>query len=112
MVSSDLVAELRAEVARWWETLQRQQQIQRKQAEGKHGLVSPILGAMLGDGPIRMITQGQELTVDMDEKTLGEMQFKDLQVIYLNLEYHMTCTVIYIYTPWSHGREHPRRNAV
>jgi len=35
---------------------------------------------MLGDGPIRMITLGQELTVDMDEKTLAEMQFKELQV--------------------------------
>ena len=37
-------------------------------------------GAMLGDGPIRMITHGQELTADVDEKTLGEMQIKDLQV--------------------------------
>ncbi|XP_041355094.1 ubiquitin carboxyl-terminal hydrolase 34-like isoform X3 [Gigantopelta aegis] len=85
MMSTDLVAELRAEVARWWETLQCQQQVQRKQAEGKHGLVSPILGAMLGDGPIRMITQGQELTVDMDEKTLGEMQFKDLQLVFVSV---------------------------
>lgn len=79
---TDLVAELRAEVARWWEGLHKQQ-MQRHQAEGGKGssLLSPILGAMLGDGPIRMITLGQELTVDMDEKTLGEMQFKDMQVI-------------------------------
>lgn len=82
MQSTDLIAELRAEVARWWENLHKQQ-LQRHQAEGgAHGstLLSPILGAMLGDGPIRIITHGQELTLDMDEKSLGEMQFKDLQV--------------------------------
>lgn len=85
MLSSDLVSELRAEVTRWWELLQKQQQQQRLQLDSanthpNHGLLSPILGAMLGDGPIRMITLGQELTVDMDEKTLSEMQFKDMQV--------------------------------
>nr|KAG5696977.1 hypothetical protein BaRGS_008439 [Batillaria attramentaria] len=84
MLSSDLVSELRAEVTRWWEVLQKQQQQQRQQLDAAHGhhghgLLSPILGAMLGDGPIRMITLGQELTVDMDEKTLGELQFKDMQ---------------------------------
>ena len=49
----------------------------------RSSILTPILGAMLGDGPIRMITLGQELTVDMDEKTLAEMQFKELQVICL-----------------------------
>lgn len=44
-------------------------------------LLTPILGAMLGDGPIRMITQGQELTYEVDEKTLSEMTFKDGQVM-------------------------------
>ncbi|XP_076099132.1 ubiquitin carboxyl-terminal hydrolase 34-like isoform X2 [Mytilus galloprovincialis] len=83
---TDLVAELRAEVARWWEGLHKQQ-MQRHQAEGGKGssLLSPILGAMLGDGPIRMITLGQELTVDMDEKTLGEMQFKDMQLVFVSV---------------------------
>ncbi|XP_048258866.1 ubiquitin carboxyl-terminal hydrolase 34-like isoform X4 [Haliotis rufescens] len=85
MMTTDLVAELRAEVARWWEALQKQQQLQRQQAEGAHGVLSPILGAMLGDGPIRMITQGQELTVDMDEKTLGEMQFKNMQLVFVSV---------------------------
>ena len=46
----------------------------------RSSILTPILGAMLGDGPIRMITLGQELSVDMDEKTLAEMQFKELQV--------------------------------
>lgn len=43
-------------------------------------LLTPILGAMLAEGPVRMITQGQELTSDLDEKSLAEMQFKDNQV--------------------------------
>ncbi len=103
MLSTDLVAELRAEVARWWSTVRKQQQKRRQGPEaststagntgpgapvpgpgeaGPHGasILTPILGAMLGDGPIRMISLGQELSTDMDEKTLGEMQFKDNQV--------------------------------
>ena len=95
MLSSDLVAELRAEVTRWWEGVQRRHQQRQEEAQQQGGsgtqgaaavsaasgsILTPILGAMLGDGPIRMITQGQELSADMDEKTLGEMQFKDCQV--------------------------------
>ena len=61
---------------------QQQQQQAGRQGDGPSGgtMLTPILGAMLGDGPIRMITQGQELTSDVDEKTLAEMQFKDMQV--------------------------------
>ncbi|KAL3873492.1 hypothetical protein ACJMK2_036602 [Sinanodonta woodiana] len=86
MSSTDLIAELRAEVARWWESLQKQT-VQQQDAEGCHGnsLLTPILGAMLGDGPIRLITLGQELTCDMDEKTLGEMQFKDNQLVFVSV---------------------------
>ena len=43
-------------------------------------LTTPILGAMLGDAPIRMLTGGQELTVEYDEKSLAEVQLKDNQV--------------------------------
>lgn len=87
MLSSDLVAELRAEVTRWWEGVQhkhQQQQLQQQQQQqgtSSSSILTPILGAMLGDGPIRMITQGQELTSDMDEKSLGDLQFKDCQVV-------------------------------
>lgn len=35
---------------------------------------------MIPDGQLRMITQGQELLIDYDEKTLAEMGFKDTQV--------------------------------
>ena len=82
MSSTDLVGELRAEVNRWYESLQKQH-LTRQQGEASSSsssMLTPILGAMLGDGPMRMITLGQELSSDMDEKTLGEMQFKDMQV--------------------------------
>lgn len=99
MVSTDLVAELRAEVARWWDGLHKQQMARHQAESGGHGnaMLSPILGAMLGDGPIRMITLGQELTVDMDEKSLGELQFKDNQVklqSYLSLFYMYSIILI------------------
>ena len=65
MLTTDLVSELRAEVTRWWEMLQKQQKQQRQQQQQQmadmpqgQGLLSPILGAMLGDGPIRMISLG------------------------------------------------------
>lgn len=38
------------------------------------------MASLMNDGPIRMITQGQELTFDFDEKSLYEMGFKDNQV--------------------------------
>lgn len=91
MLSTDLVGELRAEVTRWWETVQlqhqknqeeqlKQQQQDKQSSSGTGSALMPILGAMLGDGPMRMITLGQELSVDLDEKTLSEMQLKDSQV--------------------------------
>ena len=90
MLSTDLIAELRAEVTRWWHQLQRQQQQKLKDlaqqpsaSSSKSASVffnTPILGAMLGDTPLRMIASGQELTPDCDERTLAEMQIKDHQV--------------------------------
>lgn len=38
----------------------------------------------LHESPIRIITQGQELTTDTDEKTLSESGFKENQVRFLN----------------------------
>lgn len=35
------------------------------------------------EGPFRMITQGQELTVDYDDRSLYDMGFKDNQVYIL-----------------------------
>ena len=91
MLSTDLVAELRAEVTRWWELTCKQRREQEAastsastasqlSASSSSSVITPILGAMLVEGPMRMITLGQELSVDVDEKTLAEMQFKDSQV--------------------------------
>jgi len=92
MLSTDLVAELRAEVTRWWELTckhRREQEAastsasttsQLSASSSSSSVITPILGAMLVEGPMRMITLGQELSVDVDEKTLAEMQFKDSQV--------------------------------
>lgn len=64
--SWDLVGDLRAEVGHWWEGLQQQGATQD----------SPSCQP----GLLRMITQGQELTADLDEKPLADLGFKDLQV--------------------------------
>jgi len=91
MSSTDLVAELRAEVMRWWELTckhRREQeaastsasQTSQLSSSSSSSVITPILGAMLVEGPMRMITLGQELSVEVDEKTLAEMQFKDSQV--------------------------------
>jgi hypothetical protein len=108
MFSTDLIAELRAEVTHWWETVVRPTQQRRidqetsvnqsradvptqarsdiMQANPSSSVITPILGAMLVDGPLRLITLGQELFADLDEKSLGEVGFKDGQVkIYTNV---------------------------
>lgn len=56
-----------------------------QQKRTKEGKDTPVLGTLLTDGPIRMITQGQELTTELDEKTLQEMMFKDSQVFNISL---------------------------
>ncbi len=66
----DLVADLRAEVAAWWESRMQQQQPQGQQHKAK-----------VGEGPLRLLTQGQELSADMDEKSLAELGFKDQQLV-------------------------------
>ncbi|XP_039283222.1 ubiquitin carboxyl-terminal hydrolase 34 isoform X3 [Nilaparvata lugens] len=76
MLSTDYVADLRAEVAKWWEMLTAKQAAMPTQNN------SNMLAA---DGPIRMITQGQELTTEFDEKTLQEIGFKDLQMVFISM---------------------------
>ncbi|ALC45917.1 CG5794 [Drosophila busckii] len=70
MHACDLIADLKAEVSKWWESLH---------------LNAPVLGLLLSDGPLRIITQGQELTSDYDERTLGDAGFKDNQIVYVSL---------------------------
>lgn len=85
LLSSDYVADLRAEVSKWWEMLQAKCSNE-KNSSAPVGS-TPVLGSLLTEGPIRMITQGQELTTEFDEKTLQEMGFKDLQVCSFDTEF-------------------------
>ena len=80
--TTDLVAELRAEVAHWYEGLQARSLLAPTSAQS-----TPVLGSLLAEGPIRIITQGQELNPDFDEKTLQEMGFKDNQVRQANKDF-------------------------
>jgi ubiquitin carboxyl-terminal hydrolase 34 len=84
MYSTDLVAELRAEVTCWCKKLQeKHDQTKQDQDTGKIGFSSP--GSSFSPfssltPPFRLISQGHELTPELDEKSLGEVGFKDLQV--------------------------------
>ncbi|KAI4467227.1 ubiquitin carboxyl-terminal hydrolase [Holotrichia oblita] len=75
LFSTDYVADLRAEIVKWWEDLCQ------KNTDGEKVSTSIILQ----QNPIRIITQGQELTTDCDEKTLGEMGLKDNQMVYISM---------------------------
>ncbi len=80
MQAMDLVADLRAEVSAWWEGKLAHQRQQQQQRDGSGKAKSPLLGSMLNEGPLRLITQGQEVAAESDEKTMAEMGFKDLQL--------------------------------
>ncbi|BFZ12255.1 hypothetical protein BsWGS_15296 [Bradybaena similaris] len=84
MHPTNLVSELRAEVTHWWEDLQKQQPKQSTSASSP-GIMSPLLGHMLGEGPLRMISSGQELFVDMDERTLGDLHINDGQHVFVSI---------------------------
>ncbi|XP_037912392.1 ubiquitin carboxyl-terminal hydrolase puf isoform X3 [Hermetia illucens] len=78
--ANDLVADLKAEIAKCidrWENLQG--------GAKQSGIAAPVLGLLLSEGPLRIITQGQELTSDYDERSLGDVGFKDNQIVYLSL---------------------------
>ncbi|KAK1132977.1 hypothetical protein K0M31_014343 [Melipona bicolor] len=83
LLSTDYVADLRAEVAKWWDDTQNNQEKSTSTTNSNQNNGS-VLGSLLTDGPIRMITQGQELTIDFDEKTLQEMGFKDGQLVFIS----------------------------
>ncbi|KAJ8674345.1 hypothetical protein QAD02_005607 [Eretmocerus hayati] len=88
LLSTDYVADLRAEVSKWWDdTHARLVSDDSKSAasSSKASGSGSVLGSLLTDGPIRMITQGQELTIEYDEKTLAEVQFKDGQLVFISL---------------------------
>lgn len=73
--SLDLVGELKAEITNWWRSA-----VQARLMKG--GAVSDATGL---EGPLRIITQGQEITAEYDERTLAEVNFKDNQIVYVSL---------------------------
>lgn len=77
MHTTDLVADLKAEIAKWWEALQG--------GAKSSGVAAPVLGFLLSEGPLRIITQGQEITSDYDERTIADVGFKDNQMVYVSL---------------------------
>ncbi|XP_012941309.1 ubiquitin carboxyl-terminal hydrolase 34 [Aplysia californica] len=84
MQQSSLVSELRAEVSHWWEELQKAQPKPAPQSSSP-GIMSPLLGSMLGEGPLRMMCLGQELTVDVDERTLADLHMTDGQHVSVSI---------------------------
>lgn len=58
-------------MCRRWENLQ---------GSSTSGVSAPVLGLLLSEGPLRIITQGQELSSEYDERTLIDAGFKDNQV--------------------------------
>ncbi|KFB41316.1 hypothetical protein ZHAS_00008912 [Anopheles sinensis] len=96
MHASDLVADLKAEIAKWWETYQGGTTPQQQAGKGTNGEATtatatpgespaPVLGLLLNDGPLRIITQGQEITSEYDERSLADVGFKDNQMVYVSL---------------------------
>lgn len=75
--TTDLVADLKAEIAKWWEILQG--------GVKTSGATAPVLGLLLSEGPLRIITQGQEITSEYDERSLADVGFKDNQMVYVSL---------------------------
>ncbi|XP_060516947.1 ubiquitin carboxyl-terminal hydrolase 34 isoform X2 [Cylas formicarius] len=79
LLISDYVADLRAEIVKWNEGVQK---IKTQDDSDNQNLFSAKKSP---DTWIRIITQGQELTIDCDEKTLQEMGFKDNQMVYISV---------------------------
>ncbi|XP_066257421.1 ubiquitin carboxyl-terminal hydrolase puf [Euwallacea similis] len=80
MLPTDYVADLRAEIVKWWEGILKI----RSQEEGADNQSNSNSGKKT-DTWIRIITQGQELSIDCDEKSLQEMGFKDNQITYISV---------------------------
>ncbi|XP_048585971.1 ubiquitin carboxyl-terminal hydrolase 34 isoform X2 [Nematostella vectensis] len=84
MHSSDLVAELRAEVTHWCKLLQERIQQEHQSGDGmQHAPLSPFSPQL--HPPFRLISQGHELTPDLDEKSLADVGFKDLQLVFVSV---------------------------
>ena len=93
MQSTDLVADLRAEIQAWFETKMNSLKIQLQENKDKSlpaaNLMNILSAASNPDGQtsaptLRLITQGQEVSLEADEKSLAELGFKDMQVVFVS----------------------------
>lgn len=80
MQATDLIADLRAEITAWWEGKLSQFKALAAEKQQHH----PLLGSILNEGTLRLITQGQEVSHEADEKSLLELGFKDFQVVFVS----------------------------
>ena len=80
MQATDLIADLRAEITAWWEGKLSQLKALAAEKQQHH----PLLGSILNEGTLRLITQGQEVSHEADEKSLLELGFKDFQVVFVS----------------------------
>ncbi|XP_054154148.1 ubiquitin carboxyl-terminal hydrolase 34-like [Oppia nitens] len=81
MQSTDYVGELRAEIQQWWESLINKYE----DVIEKRSTFSNFNATSISDGPLRLLTQGQEITYDFDEKQLAEVGFKDMQIVFVSV---------------------------
>ncbi|XP_021693762.1 ubiquitin carboxyl-terminal hydrolase 34 [Aedes aegypti] len=82
--ATDLVADLKAEIAKWWETIQGSVKTAHNESAARTGS-GAVLGLLLSEGPLRIITQGQEITAEYDERSLADVGFKDNQMVYVSM---------------------------
>lgn len=82
--ATDLVADLKAEIAKWWETIQGSVKSAHNESVARTGS-GAVLGLLLSEGPLRIITQGQEITAEYDERSLADVGFKDNQMVYVSM---------------------------
>lgn len=78
LYQTDLIGDLKAEIAKWYENLQ-------GKSSSSESSSMANLGNVLIDGPLRIITQGQEITSEYDERSLIDVGFKDNQIVYVSL---------------------------
>lgn len=83
--STDLVADLKAEIAKWWESIQGAVKTAHNETAARTGGTGAVLGLLLSEGPLRIITQGQEITAEYDERSLADVGFKDNQMVYVSM---------------------------
>ena len=74
MSQNDYIGELRAEATHYWESLVK-----------KYSQLDEGVSLIKAEGPPRLLSGGQELSFDSDDKTLSEIGFKDMQIVYISI---------------------------